>query len=253
MSRTISKRRRRLRCRRLMPSWSFLRMAVHPNCSADFQKSPRLGAIMTLGSRLRHMTCPVAPGTIGDPHGAHSSRGYIRGSRESDGHAEAPLRQDVQDGRNGRAQSSPWPLMRRWPPDTSPYRMVPTSIIWGQRSAFATGWGRTSSRRARTAIRGSVVRRGTRAFPRASRQCRPRSDRAEGRSLRRWREIGAPLRGGYPSASSRARCWPRRFGRSWAKRCTPAKIEFASRCASAITSASSPPVSHWLSQSEVRE
>src|SRR5712692_9661363 len=44
-----------------------------------------------------------------------------------------------------------------------------------------------------------------------------------------------------------------RSSRSRAKRWTPAKIDAASRCASAITSGSRPPVSHWLSQSEVSE
>ena len=58
---------------------------------------------------------------------------------------------------------------------------------------------------------------------------------------------------GYPSASSRARWRPRRWGRSWAKRCTPAKIESGSRWASAITSASVPPVSHTFCWSAVRE
>src|SRR5213593_3212737 len=54
-------------------------------------------------------------------------------------------------------------------------------------------------------------------------------------------------------ASSSARCRLRRFGRSFANRCTPAKIESGSRCASAITSASVPPVSHTLPWSAVRE
>src|SRR5262249_46751005 len=38
----------------------------------------------------------------------------------------------------------------------------------------------------------------------------------------------------YPSAFNSARCRLRRCGRSWANRCTPAKIESGSRCASAI-------------------
>ena len=44
-----------------------------------------------------------------------------------------------------------------------------------------------------------------------------------------------------------------RRSRSRANRSTPAKIDCGSKCASAITSGSSPPVSHWLSQSEVSE
>src|SRR5215510_6913679 len=71
--------------------------------------------------------------------------------------------------------------MRRWWPGTSLYRMVSVSIIWRERSAFAPAWGRTSSRRAKIAIRG-WARRGTRACRRASRQFPPRSDRAGGRS-----------------------------------------------------------------------
>jgi hypothetical protein len=57
----------------------------------------------------------------------------------------------------------------------------------------------------------------------------------------------------YSSESSAARCARNREARSSAKRFTPAKTELGSRCASAMTSASSPPVSHWLSQSAVSE
>src|SRR5262249_36230960 len=57
----------------------------------------------------------------------------------------------------------------------------------------------------------------------------------------------------HPSASRSARCCFRRDARSSAKRFTAAKTESGSRWASAITSASSPPVSHWLSQSAVSE
>lgn len=48
----------------------------------------------------------------------------------------------------------------------------------------------------------------------------------------------------YPNAVSNSRWRPTRSSRSLAKRCTPAKIDSASRCASAITSGSRPPVSH---------
>lgn len=48
----------------------------------------------------------------------------------------------------------------------------------------------------------------------------------------------------YSSAFSRRRCSSSRFARSLANRVTPAKIDSGSRCASAITSASSPPVNH---------
>src|SRR2546428_549609 len=59
--------------------------------------------------------------------------------------------------------------MRRWRRGTSPFRMVSASIISRANSAFARGSRRTSSRRAKIAIRGSA-RRGTRARRRASRR-----------------------------------------------------------------------------------
>jgi SAM-dependent methyltransferase len=55
------------------------------------------------------------------------------------------------------------------------------------------------------------------------------------------------------SASSSVRCCCSRDARSSANRLTPANTESGSRCASAMTSASRPPVNHWLSQSAVSE
>ncbi len=57
----------------------------------------------------------------------------------------------------------------------------------------------------------------------------------------------------HSSDSSAARCSRNRAVRSSAKRLTALNTESGSRCASAMTSASRPPVSHWLSQSAVRE
>ena len=57
----------------------------------------------------------------------------------------------------------------------------------------------------------------------------------------------------YPSLPSNPRWLSIRCFRSRANRSTPAKIDFGSKWASAMTSGSSPPVSHWLSQSEVSE
>ncbi len=65
---------------------------------------------------------------------------------------------------------------------------------------------------------------------------------ADGKVRRRCQSMLEPIR--YSSAARFERRRSNRFARSWAKRCTPAKIDFASRWASAITSCSVPPVSH---------